>query len=133
MLEQFSEIRELLSLSGDYIYISTLKYILTIIQYYTIALPALALWAIVFYVLYKKVSFQRINGDGVLLVALTSPVSIFIYAFRFFYVFFERFIYYKLWGIDYFQDVPRRKRDYILEQSIREQILRKQGKFGKIK
>ena len=43
MLEQFSEIRELLSLSGDYIYISTLKYILTIIQYYTIALPALAL------------------------------------------------------------------------------------------
>lgn len=118
-------IKDFLDISFDYIYIFSLQYIFFISDNIFIVYPLLIILFVLLYVAYNYTTYRSNEWSKCFILAIFSPVMIFIYWIKFIYAFFERFVYYKLWWIDYMNDVPRRKRDYILERSIRESIKRK--------
>ena len=121
----FAAIKNFLEIAFDYIYIFLLKYIFLFSENILILYPLFIFIFVLLYVWYNYTAYRSNDWGNCVLLAIAAPITIFVYGIKFIYVFFERFIYYKLWGIDYMNDVPHRKRDYILESSIRESIKRK--------
>jgi len=108
--------------SYDYIYIYLLKYIFFIydnyILYFSITIP----WTIFLYFFYKKMTYQERSFFWYIFVILLLPITFIIYLLLCIHIFIEKYIYYKIFWINYLLDVPRKKRDYVLEYKIREEL-----------
>lgn len=125
LIEVSTYLHNFLLVAWDYVYITILKYLLFIVDNYVVVYPAMIVLLAVTYVLYNYTTYKRNEWWTLFFLSLIAPISLIVYVLKLSYSAFERFIYYKIWGIDYMNDVPRRKRDYILERSVRNTMMQK--------
>lgn len=117
------------SAAYDYFYIIVLKYVFFIMENPILYFPIAMSLTILFYYIYKKITFQDRPIIWYIFALIFHPISVIIYWILAFNAFFEKFVYYKLFGVNYLLDVPRKKRDYVLESRLREDMKAKQTTF----
>lgn len=129
ILSFITEAQKFGSSAYDYFYIIILKYVFFIMDNYIFYFPIAIPLTLIFYYAYKKMTFQDRTAIGFLFALIFHPISIIWYWILAFNAFFEKFIYYKIFWVNYLLDVPRKKRDYVLESRLRESMKAKETTF----
>ena len=122
LTDLFLKIKDFITTTYDYTYILLLKYFIFIadnyIVYFWITVPLLLL----LYIWYNSIMYKKSSILWYIGLLIVLPFSIIIYILKFTNAFFDKYLYYRWFNVDYLQDVPRKKRDYILEKTIRSKI-----------
>lgn len=106
----------------DYLYIIFLKYAIFIVEHYIIFFSLSIPLSLFFYYINNKMTFRERSFFWYFFTFLFNPITLILYFIIFLNIFFEKFIYYKLFGVNYLLDLPRKKRDYVLETKYRKNL-----------